>query len=185
MALTSVVAVVVVPGVCAPRDDLEDNFVCLSSSDPQRQSGMTNAMSPDKQKGVKWCKCPTSSRASSFVPPSANGCFVSADDHDIIRTAKFCVPIDGLPYIQQLQNATTRVVSTIACSSGPSTTSPITTSAERYCSSKAIVGGQLATYDGTEMHCARLYCPAERLGTLRMGACRFCEGKEAFVSIPR
>ncbi len=169
------------------RDDLEDNWVCLSSADPQRSYRMTNAQGfyYSNWKGSEWCKCHSPSAGSSFVPPSANGCLVTADTLDIVRTAKFCVQIDGLPDRKHLPDATTRGVSTMACSSSRSATPSIATSAKRHCSTHGTVGGQLATYDGTEMHCARLYCPAERLGALRMGACRFCEGKEAFVSIPR
>eukprot|EP01043_Picozoa_sp_COSAG02_P049554 COSAG02_NODE_4987_length_4748_cov_3.582061_3_plen_191_part_00 len=147
------------------RDDDDDHSLCLSSD--------------------QWCKCSQGqSTPGSFSPPNPNGCLVSLAD-DIVRTGMFCVPTDSLPDIQHLESETTPEANAAVCRSSPSTTPSITTSAKRYCSSKVMTGGQPATYDGTEMHCVRLHCPAERLGALRMGACRACEGKEALISFPR
>ena len=162
------------------RDDDEDHFLCLSSMAPEEVRRM-----PLNTKGTQWCKCTYSQSVGSFSPPSPNGCLVTADVNDVVRTGKFCIPIDGLPDIQHLENATRPEANATVCSSSPSTTPSITTSAKRYCGSKAMTGSHLATYDGTDMHCARLYCPAERLGALRIGACRSCEGKEALISFPR
>jgi hypothetical protein len=42
-----------------------------------------------------------------------------------------------------------------------------------------------SAYSGTEMRCARRYCPAEALGLLRLGACRLCRGEEPVLIAPR
>lgn len=163
------------------RDDDDEHFVCLSSADPNRNlwEDWTAAQ------GAQYCECP-SQAASLFTPPYANGCLMDSDPKGILRTAKFCMPTGEPTRARDPKGLQVHEALTISCSSPrPLTKRLATISRTRHCGSETLTAGQPGEYDGTEMHCARLYCPAETLGMLRLGACRLCEGREAFVSIPR
>ena len=162
------------------RGDNDDHYKCLSSKDPDR-----NALFDVYDHILSPCECPKSDESSLFVPPYDNGCYVLSDPDDIVRTAKYCIPIGDLtdtPY----QDPPARSASSTWCSPARvSNTQSATAPTIRHCNAKPTFTGQLSAYDGTDMYCARVYCPAEELGALRIDACRLCEGKEAIVSIPR
>ena len=190
-------------GNACPLADDDDHYHCHSSSDPHERE-LCGFPQP-----VRYSPCGCEFRSRLYgdprdqrpshpgeaSAPAGSGCWGTNLD-DVTRLAKLCIPIgDGRiagtshqhPHVSTAEEEPATNASAISCkpvSAATQVADAVTSNTTRHCAND-LHRKQLGVYDGVEMHCVRRYCPAETLSMLRLGACRFCEGKDATLSIPR